>query len=524
MDPVAYLKALKRRWPIIAMTVVVGLVAAWFTSSGAKETAAVHPQLSYEATTLILSTGTGSGGFGITNLSTIAAIVRIPDVESRVAKDIAFTGNPETLGAGVVAVADSTTGLLSIRTSSPDPKQAELLADTFAKELIGFLGDRQSQGIAAALESINKQIKDFQSEITTLDRQIQNSPDQAALFSAKRDSDVRQLSVLYDQYGQLSSAAGRSTGLQVLQDAVATPISRGPTGFQPPRSRTSRLIIAVIIGVVLGIALALFVERFDDRIRTKAEAEDHFALPVLAEIPVISRKERRGGVFVSSNSGSESANAFRLLGASMHRNGEPGHPAQTILVTSAGPGEGKTTVVANLAATFADRGDRVLVLSCDFRHPTLHRLLGVPNEGGLSVALASSNGGPVLLGAVRNSLVVPRVQVVPSGPVPTQPGELLNSEAMKRALAEARRQADVVLVETGPILTASEAVPLLTQVDAVLVVARSGKTTVGVADRTGELLRRLEAPVTGVALNAVTEAPVPRARWYEKGRYYGGKE
>jgi capsular exopolysaccharide synthesis family protein len=524
VDPIEYLSALKRRWLVIAVTVVVGLTAAWFTSSGATNTeAAVHPTQRYEATALILNTGSGSAGYGIGNLNTIAAITTIPDVESRVAKEIGFTGDPQALGAGVIAHGDATTGLLSISTTATDPDRAALLANTFAEQLIGFLGDRQSEGIAAALQGVQKRIKEFQTEIAALDRQIENNAGQAPLISAKRDSDVRQLSVLYDQYGQLASAAGQPTGLQILQDAVPTLIPNQSSGFQPPKSRTSRLLIALVIGLILGVALALVVERFDNRIRTKVEAEQHFAMPVLAEIPVLKRKDRRNGVVVSSNPASVPANAFRLLGASMRQNGKAQRRPQTILVTSAGPGEGKSTVVANLASTFAERGDRVLILSCDFRHPTIHRLLGVPNEGGLSTALASSNGGPVLNGAVRQSLSHARVRLVPSGPVPAQPGELLSSDAMRRALFEARAEADIVLVETGPILTASEAVPLLNQVDAVLVVARSGKTTVRVADRTGELLRRLEAPVTGIALNAVSEPPVPLSHWYEKGRYYRDK-
>jgi capsular exopolysaccharide synthesis family protein len=182
---------------------------------------------------------------------------------------------------------------------------------------------------------------------------------------------------------------------------------------------------------------------------------------------------------------------------------------RTILVTSAGPGEGKTLVVANLAATYAELGKRVLVLSCDFRRPKIHRLFGVPNDHGLSEALEASNGQPVLRGHVRSTPLT-NVRVVPSGAIPESAGELLTSRNMREALVEARKEADIVLLDTPPVLATSDASHLFPDVDTVLVVARAGKTTAEVAERSSELLRRMRAPVVGVALNGSTEEMVPR--------------
>jgi capsular exopolysaccharide synthesis family protein len=266
--------------------------------------------------------------------------------------------------------------------------------------------------------------------------------------------------------------------------------------------------------------LALMLARFDTRIRSREAAEEHFQLPVLAEIPIIPRADRTR-VVAASEPPSATGEAFGLLGAEMVRLPAPygdgdvvdqaGRvPPQTILVTSAGNAEGKSTVVANLAVAMSEMGKRVLVISCDFRHPAVHRLFGVPNTGlADALELASSNGRPVLEGHIQTT-PFPEIWVVPSGPPSKRPGELLGSVAMRRALSEARSAADVILLDTAPILAGSEATQLLTEVDAVLLVARSGITTTELAQRASGLLRRLRAPVLGVALNAAESPAAPK--------------
>jgi succinoglycan biosynthesis transport protein ExoP len=166
-------------------------------------------------------------------------------------------------------------------------------------------------------------------------------------------------------------------------------------------------------------------------------------------------------------------------------------------------------VVANLALTFAQAGRTVILLSCDFQHPRIHELFGVSNMGGLADALESSADGTVLNGHIK-ATPVRHVRLVPSGGRRQNPAGLLSSNRMRDALEEARQQADIVLVDTPPLLTSAEVAHLFPMVDAVLVVARARKTTQDLAERAGELLKRLDAPVVGVALNGATEVPMPR--------------
>ena len=156
------------------------------------------------------------------------------------------------------------------------------------------------------------------------------------------------------------------------------------------------------------------------------------------------------------------------------------------------------------------------MLSCDFHHPRIHQLFDVPNSDGLADALAARTEGGVLNGHIK-STPVRDIRLVPSGVRPQSPAGLFSSDRMQVAIEEARREADIVLLDTPPLLTSSEVAQLFPMVDAVLVVARARKTTQELAERAGELLRRLDAPVVGVALNGATELPLPRdhAKYWE---------
>jgi capsular exopolysaccharide synthesis family protein len=190
----------------------------------------------------------------------------------------------------------------------------------------------------------------------------------------------------------------------------------------------------------------------------------------------------------------------------------------TILVTSAGPSEGKTTVVANLSAALAELRRHVLIMSCDFHRPLVHEFFGVPPKPGLADCLSSPNGRAVLDGSVWNSSIED-VSVVPSGRRPSRPGELLSSNNMRRALAEARSLADVVILDTAPLLVEGDVAHVLPLVDGVLLVARAGKTSQQAADRSREFLERLGAPVIGVVLMASVEGSMPRRyHGYDDGR------
>lgn len=511
MEPIEYLRALRRRWVIIALAVVLFLAGAWATVAFAPPAVALD---SYQASSILIRTSSTM------NLRTIEALVTLRPVVERVAGEIGFQGEGDLrdLAARVTAQADVETGLLSITATGTSAEDSRRLADAFAAGLLGYLEEREVEGSAKGARRLLAQITEVQRDITALDDQLAAgpAPAEALALQHQRDSKVFLLDLLSEQYRQALATRVSGVGLEVIQPAYPGQ-QIASRGLEVPTSSASRLALGGMLGLVVGVALALAFERFDTRIRSREAAEEHFRLPVLAEIPVI-RGAARDRVIAASDPLSPAGEAFRLLGAEVARepilNGDGDRvgwmgPPKTILVTSATHGEGKSTVVANLAVAFSEMGKSVLVLSCDFRRPAVHRLLGVPNDEGLAEALESSDGKSILEGHIQITSFAD-IWVVPSGSSPMRPSELLSSGGMRRALQEARSAADVVLLDTAPILAASDAAHLVPEVDAVLVVARSGTTTSELARRTSGMLRRLRAPVLGVAFNGAATAASPK--------------
>lgn len=172
---------------------------------------------------------------------------------------------------------------------------------------------------------------------------------------------------------------------------------------------------------------------------------------------------------------------------------------QTLLVTSASPEDGKSTTLANLAVTFAETGRTAIAVDCDLRRPSLHRLFGLPNEAGLTTVIREEK----TLNDVVLSTDVPHLRVLPSGPLPPNPSELLGSQRMERVVDSLRGAADVVLFDSPPTISVTDAAVLGAKMDGVLLVVSVGKTKRDHVTRAKQLLERVNAKVLGVVLNNV---------------------
>jgi len=172
-------------------------------------------------------------------------------------------------------------------------------------------------------------------------------------------------------------------------------------------------------------------------------------------------------------------------------------PLHTLLATSSAPDEGKSTTVANLAVTLAQAEQRVILVDCDLRRPSLHTLFGVPNEAGLTSAILAQDDIPLPLQAT----VVPDLKLLTSGPLPPRPSDILGSRRMEIVITRLREQADIVLFDTPPVIAVSDAVVLATRVDGVLLVFQAGKTSRERARRARDMLVRVKANIIGVILN-----------------------
>lgn len=565
MDPVVYLKALQRRWAVVAAAVIVALVGGLVT---ARVTSSSNKGERFQAQVTLVSetasgggsdreggSGGGSGGEGGRGGSTqLSSLVTLDAVVNRVAKDIGFRGETQQLARIVQAREDTRTGLFTISVVAPTADRAVTVADSFAKHFLAFLTKREAAAMKAEAATTERQIKGVRAELVRLDRAIaarkrklgisdtstttgsssgsrskssssgsgssgsgnnqETGDTQLDLLQADRDAAARTYGDMSNRLQGLKYGVP-SSGLEIVQKAVATPVEDSGGGLL---TMGAILLIALVIGLLLGVTLALILDRFDTRIRTKDEVEKHVGTAVLAAVP--TRPRRPFATKARIKAEARAGESFRLLAAGLLRTNRPAedgggdHPwrpshPQVIMVTSPAPKDGKSTAVALLARAFSEIGKSVLVLSCDFHNPSVHALFGVPNDRGLAEALVSSNGGPVLNGCVKDTDVA-GVRLVVSGEKPEHPDRLLSSTNMRRVLAEARRRWDVILLDTTPIFTSSSTL-LVPEADAVLVVVRAGRTTAAMAERTGETLRRLEAPTVGIALVGASDATLPPA-------------
>lgn len=199
----------------------------------------------------------------------------------------------------------------------------------------------------------------------------------------------------------------------------------------------------------------------------------------------------------ASNPRSEAAEAYRTLATNIQFSSLD-RPIRTLLVTSASPAEDKTVVLANLAVTLAASGRRVIVVDCDLRRPRLHTIFGVAEGPGLTSMMLDESVPPPL-----QESSIPNVRVLASGPLPPNPGELLGSERMARAIELVASEADFILFDAPPITAVSDGVMLAPRLDGVLLVVDSGRTRRETGRRAKEQLERVGARLLGVALNNV---------------------
>ncbi len=276
-------------------------------------------------------------------------------------------------------------------------------------------------------------------------------------------------------------------------------------------------------GLLVGIGLALMLDRLDRRIRSRDDAEAAFQLPVLAEVPELTHNEQ-GEIVAHVAPLSRFAEAHRAIRSSLlfsraaatSGNGtalrdaaaaggtlfEPEHGDPfVIMVTSANPGEGKTTTCANLAAVFAEAGASVLVVNCDFRRPTLHKFFGIADEP----RRVHETG-------IKGVKIVTNVLTDPAA----NPAQVV--AAQRQVVAAARGRFDVILLDTAPLLTANDAVELVASADLVLLVARMGATSIDSGQRTMELLNRLDVDLGGVVLVGAQSASNDYYYYYQPGR------
>jgi capsular exopolysaccharide synthesis family protein len=337
---------------------------------------------------------------------------------------------------------------------------------------------------------------------------------------------------LYGGLLQKLKESGITAGLRSSNIRVVDPALVPNYPSRPQRARN--IMLAFLVGVIGGVGLAFFREYLDNTVKSPDDIETLTGLPSLAVVPafgdlnghssraklekgseLVTTPEMRVELVAHTQPKSQISEAFRALRTSLLLS-QADHPPQVILVTSALPREGKTTAAVNLAVTLSQLGDRTLLVDSDLRKPGIRRGLGltINRETGLSSYLAGVSSVDEI------SIAHPAISnlvAIPTGPVPPSPADLLSSHRMREAIVYLRQQYKFVVIDSPPIMAATDAVILSALVDGVLLVVRSGETPKEAFTRCRDLLVGVKCRLLGVVLNAVdSSAP----DYYYSYRYY----
>ena len=394
--------------------------------------------------------------------------------------------------------------------------------------------EKEKQKILDVLESDYHEAQQREALLTrALDQQKADTNQMAGKLVEynilKREAEANK--TLYEGLMTKLKETAISQGLRSSNIRVVDPAMIPSTPARPAKTRN--IALAFLVGLVGGIGLALMREYLDNTVKSPDDVETLSRLPSLAVVPQFASSNgssKRHGFFqgLSSNGHdarielvtqhlpkSQMSEAFRALRTSILLS-QADHPPQVILVTSALPREGKTTAAANLAVTLAQLGDSTVLVDADLRKPGIGRLLNL--AAGKYAGLSSYLAGVSSLDLVSvPHPAIPNLVAIPTGPLPPNPADLLSSHKLADAIAELRAKFKFIVIDSPPIMAATDAVILSVQADGVLLVVRSGETPKEAFTRTRDLLSSVKCRILGVVLNAV-DASAPD--YYYSYRYY----
>jgi succinoglycan biosynthesis transport protein ExoP len=399
---------------------------------------------------------------------------------------------------------------------------------------IDAAAEKEKKAVIARLESEYREARQREELLTqALDQQkaeVNQMSERMVQYSIiKREAEANK--ALYDGLLTKLKEAGISAGLRSSNIRVVDPAMVPQYPARPAKTRN--IALSFLVGLVGGIGLALLREYLDNTVKSPDDVESLARLPSLAVVPAfIESNGDRSRVKLlkgASSNGhdkrielvaqhlpkSQMSEAFRALRTALLLS-QADHPPQVILVTSALPREGKTNVAANLAVTLAQLGDRTLLMDADLRKPGIGRLLnlGSGKYAGLSSYLA---GVSSLDFVTIQHPAIPNLSAIPTGPLPPNPADLLCSNKLTDAIAELRTKFKFIVIDSPPIMAATDAVILSVRADGVLLVVRSGKTPKEAFTRTRDLLLSVKCHILGVVLNAVNPSA---GNYYYSYRYY----
>jgi polysaccharide biosynthesis transport protein len=449
-------------------------------------------------------------------LATEIRIVQSDTLRRRVSEQLGYP-------AFVIGSGDDIASVMNLTARDSNPRRAAETANAFAQAYIDYRREQSIADLDVATAELKRRVAGFQNDIDRLTARLTDpanaAPAIASAITAQRESLIKSRDNFQTRIDALSvDASLKSGGASILTPAEEPSVPYSP---RPARSAATGLLS----GLVLGLGLAFLRDFLDDRIRNK---EDLNALapsvPVLGVIPKMRRLTRRRLAKLGRHAAAvppEAVEAYRSLRSAITFLSVD-KPVSVIQVTSPHSGEGKSTTARNLARVMSQTGFSVLVIDGDMRSPTLHGLFGVGNDHGFSDLLAGRLG---IAAASQTLALDDDLTVLPAGPTPPNPAELLGSKRAKDVMQAVGEHYDVVLIDGPPVLAVTDPVVISNLVDATIVVTKSGTSTREDTALALEVLEQANANVIGFVLNGIdTRRRYGRYAYGRYGRYgYGAR-
>jgi polysaccharide biosynthesis transport protein len=493
-----HLAVLRRRWRLVAICLLLAV--------GAGLALSLSQTKMYRGTTSLLlqPQQTTDDNTGVVmepeEVATQADVISSVEVAERVVDQLDLDVDPQDLLDDISVTVVEDKRVVEVSALEPRRQLAADVANAFAEEYIAYQEEE-------ATEAADAREEEYLDELASIDEEIDEIRDEMKTESGNDRQDLR-----LEEETLLTQKAQLQTQLQIVEASQAGPLPGGEVLLraeppsQPAEPQPIRAgVLGGVVGLLIGVGLAYVRDRLDDAVRDEQRLRSALGgRPILGSIPG-SEDESAGRVATLMAPQSPLSEAYRTLNASVRfllaANRERRDPdrGDVLLVTSAAPGEGKTSVSTNLAVAASRVGMRVIVVDADLRRPAVADRFGLDVPVGLSDLLAG--GGPAL--PHLHEVGLDELRVLAVGSIPPNPAELLASPLMAGILNDLARHADLVIVDSAPVLRVADSLELIDQVDLLLLVARRKVSRMHSVSAAVDRIRQVGGNLAGCAFNDV---------------------
>jgi len=516
---------LKRYWRLLSKWLWLIVLAAVVAGATSYLTVRAQPPTYSSRTTLMVgstlqSTNPKSTEYylGEQLAVTYAELIKREPVLTAALDSLGLPPDWEGLSKRVTVKLIPSTQLIELSVLDTSPYRAAAIADAIAQQVIALTPEAEAS-VSAERAFASEQLADIETKIdSTQDEVVRLKQERDAAMSARRIADLNsQINALelkitgwQSTYSSLLTylKGGDINVIRVVEEANirTTPVSTSPF---------SVMALAAASGAALAVAAALLVEYLEDTIKDQKEVEERLGLPTLAVIGNIVEANASPSTVSTTHPRSAYAEVYRMLRTSLRFALPAAKHKRVIMVTSASPGEGKTTTSCNLAAVMAQAGEKVILVDADLRRGSMHTAMGLDNAQGLTTLLI---GDVDSVDDVLQPTSLDYLKVLTCGPFPPNAAELLGSPRMLEVLAELSERADTVLLDSAPLLAVTDAAVLAGEVTGTVIVYELGRTRLSALTEAVDVARKAGGNILGVVGNRLR---VARRRYGGYGGYGG---